>query len=119
MHHDGVFRRWLRRVVVDADQQAAAIASRLGLPAEQVAKVLEVEFELLILLGIVAAPGYLFRFYPADERVSMIPSDCLDVIRVARDAERLAGVPVSVAARILEAETADLAERGLADPGVC
>jgi hypothetical protein len=120
----GVLRRLLRRaaglpprdvapVPVDTDEQAAVIARRLALPVEQVALVLDVEYERMVLQGIVRDAGAELHHYPEPERRRVRHSRDLDLAVVAADAERLVGVPRDVALRVLAAELDDLAERGL------
>ena len=115
-----MFGRWRSRrarphplVDIDPAQQARDIAARTGIPQAQVTAVLDLEFERMVLQGIAEAPDHVFRHYPPDEQARIRRSRDLDVATVAEDAERLAGVPVEVALRVLAEETEDLARRGL------
>ena len=101
--------------MVDPDEQAATIAQWTGAPVEQVAAVLEIGFEQLVLLGIADAPGHPFRYYPPEERTAVAASGSFDEARVVRDAERLAGVPPAVAEDVLTAEVEYLNRRSRAE----
>jgi hypothetical protein len=89
------------------DEYAAAwIAEYYDLDLDQVASVVEVEFEYMVATGIavkpLGAPDWESRYYNPRELEDAPAS--IDTLRIARDAERLAAVPVEVGLRALEAE---------------
>jgi hypothetical protein len=88
---------------------------------ETIATVLEIEFEYMIATGICAPDGdsdfderrdFVYRYYKPDELADASP--IVDTLRLARDAERLRGVPRSVAQTVLDAEVEFMELRGLA-----
>jgi hypothetical protein len=76
--------------------------------------VLAVELEFMAGVGVGRPPvNYRFTWYKPDELAGE-PQGCVDTARIARDVERLTGIPASVADRIFESELDFLQLRGLA-----
>jgi len=98
------------------DFAAAWIAEYYDLDLSQVASVLLVEFEYMVATGIAVKPpearDWQFRYYTPRE-LDQAPAS-IDTLRIARDAERLAGVPVAVGLRVLEGELEFLHRHGVA-----
>jgi hypothetical protein len=95
--------------------QVAWIAEHGDLPLDLVDKVLMVEWEYMVATGIAEkpddAPDWEFLYYQPGE-LDGAPAT-IDCDRIAQDAERLAGVPVRVADKILDVEFEFLELRGL------
>ena len=98
---------------LDAAEQAAWISEETSLSRDVVDQVLELEFEYLVGVGIAQVPDHQFRYYSPDELESS--GDVVDVERLARDAERLLGIPPETALQVFEAEHRFLQSKGLAD----
>ena len=89
---------------VDADVETAWVAEHCGLSEGMVATVLAIEMEFMADVGISAPPdGYEFTWYSPEELADE-PRGQVDTQQVARDVERLSGIPASVADRVFEAE---------------
>jgi hypothetical protein len=97
---------------VDGDGIVAWIVEHGDLDASDVRAVLSIELEFMARAGIASAPvGYEFTFYgPSD----VSSTSTLDTLRIANDAQRLAGVPVEIGHQVLEKELAFLEMRGMA-----
>lgn len=96
--------------------QAAWIAEHGDLPRDQVDAVLSVEWEYMVATGIAQKPpgttDWEFRYYRRDELIGA--PHVLDTLRIAQDAERLAGVPREIGLAVLDVELRFLQLRGLA-----
>jgi hypothetical protein len=97
------------------EMQVAWISEHGDLPVDQVDAVLMVEWEYMVATGIAVkpkgAPEWELRYYEPGE-LNGAPS-VVDRNRIARDAERLAGVPMDIALRVLDVEFDFLELRGL------
>lgn len=98
---------------VHVEGQAAWIAEHVDVAQEVIEQVLDLEFEFLVGVGIVDDPTYNFRYYSVEELEDA--ERVVDPERLSRDAERILGIPVDLAAQIFEAEYQFLRMRGLAD----
>jgi hypothetical protein len=106
----------LRVSYIRDDFAAAWIAEIYDLDLDQVAAVLGVEFEYMVATGIAVrgpdTPEWDFRYYaPGD--LDGEPAS-LDPLRIAHDAERLAGVPADVGLRALQGELEFFRRHGVA-----
>ena len=98
---------------VDSDVECAWVAEHCGLSESTVATVLSIEMEFMAGVGIADPPaGYEFTWYSREELAGE-PRAYVDTQRVARDVERLAGIPASVAGQVFDAEFEFLKLRGL------
>lgn len=92
----------------------AWIVEHGDLPRDQVDAVLTVEWEYMVATGIAqkppGAPEWEFRYYQPGELDGAPPS--VDCDRIARDAERLAGVPFETGRVVLWHELQFLELRG-------
>ncbi len=95
--------------------QAAWIAEHGDLPRDQVDAVLTVEWEYMVATGIAqkppGAPEWEFRYYQRGE-LDGAPR-VVDCDRIARDSERLAGVPFETGRLVMWHEYEFLQLRGL------
>lgn len=98
---------------VHEEGQVAWIAEHADLPANVVGRVIGLEFEYMIGVGIVVLPDHEFQFYSRDQLAGS--PQVVDTEVVAADAERLLGIPSEVALRILDFEGEFLKMRGLTD----
>ena len=98
---------------VNEEEQVAWIAERTGLAEEVVAKVLKLEFEYMIGVGIVDDPDHEFRYYKRDELVGS--PHVVDTGALARDSQKLLGVSSEVARPVFESEHEFLKMRGLTE----
>ena len=83
--------------------EAAWVAERVGVDVEEVIKVLDLEMEYLWRVGISRGPHPGTRYYQHTDLVGSSDTH-VDGIRLALDAERLAGIDRRVANRIMVAE---------------
>ena len=94
--------------------QTAWIAEHGDLPQDQVDAVLSVEWQYMVATGIAhkppGAPEWVFRYYQRGELDGAPQS--VDCERIAKDSERLAGVPADVASSVLDLEYEFLRSRG-------
>jgi hypothetical protein len=112
--------------VVDPEALAEWIAQRHEIDRAIVSRVLEIEYEFMVGVGLVSeqltgADGFEveiearlswdWQFYDPSE-LAFEPAS-FDAERIARDAERLASVPLDVAVEILSAELDYLEEQDL------
>jgi hypothetical protein len=82
--------------------QIAWIAEHADLPADMVGRVIGLEFEYMVGVGIVNLPDYEFEFCSRDQLAGL--PQVVDSEVIARDAERLLGIPSEVALRILDSK---------------
>ena len=105
---------------VDPDGEAAWIAEHCDVDIATVEAILTMEFEYMVAVGIArpehpGAPPWTFRYYQPG---ALDGAPCyVDCERIARDAERLAGVPYETAREVFNGELAFLQMRGLAGDG--
>jgi hypothetical protein len=78
---------------VHEEGQIAWIAEHADLPADLVGRVIGLEFEYMVGVGIVDLPDYEFQFYSRDQLAGS--PQVVDTEVVARDAERLLGIPAA------------------------
>jgi hypothetical protein len=87
------------------------VAEHADLPYEVVSDVLALEMEFMTAVGVAKAPsGYEFRFYSLDDLAGQPMS--VETLRLARDAERMLGIPEAVAYRVFEVEAKFMEMRG-------
>lgn len=98
---------------VDPVGIAAWVAEHADVTFAEAQAVLGVEFEYMVATGIAVGgpPDFTYRYYDPAELADALAS--VDTLRIARDAERLAGVAEAIGHRVLAAELAYLEMRGL------
>ena len=87
---------------VHEEGQVAWIAEHADLPADVVGRVIELEFEYMVGVGIVDLPDYEFQHYTRDQLAGT--PQVVDTEVVARNAESLLRIPSEVALRIFDFE---------------
>lgn len=100
---------------VDMEGMTAWIAEHTDLPRLTVGAVLMLEMDYMQAVGITSDLGWKsLGYYSADPKEDSLEIDC---DRLARDAERLLGIPAETASAVYEAESAFLEMRGLLTRG--
>jgi hypothetical protein len=100
--------------VVDVGDLTAQIVAETGIDAETVARVLDLEAELQEGVGLASPPRGTFLYYDTADFARLGPDDGGDTGRIADDAERLLKIPRMVALEVLDAETRQLQQLGIA-----
>ncbi len=98
---------------INEEGQVAWIAEHADLPADVVAKVLDLEFEFMVGVGIVDLPDYEFRYYTREQLAGS--PHVVDTEMLARDAEQVLGIFAEVARQIYDTEQKFLEMRGLSN----
>lgn len=98
---------------VDADGQAVWIAEHADLPSDVVAKVLDLEYEFMIGVGIIDSPDHEFRYYTRNQLEGT--PHVVDTELLAQDAEQVLGIMAEVARKIYDTEQKFMEMRGLSD----
>lgn len=99
--------------VYDRDELEGFVRDLTRLPSAEVRTVLDLYDERLVAAGVLEGDRRALRYYD-HASVDEIAGEVVDPDQVAVDAERLAGVARTTAARVLEAELAYLEAKGLA-----
>lgn len=101
---------------IDPEEEDRWVAQRTGIDLATVHTVLSLEFEYMVGAGIayseIGTP-WDYQFYEPGE---IRPSEIVDTEQIARDAERLAGIPRDIAARVLDGESEYFVMRGIVSP---